>query len=352
VATMRRSAARIEQLGVQGLDAAALRSEMLAQLRSAMSVDAAFFATVDPVTMLFTSAYADEPLAAATALFLENEYGQDDVNKFVELAEAPDPVASLDHLTRGRRADSVRYRDLLAPLGLGDEVRVALTAGGQCWGVLCLHRSEATAGFDEEELRFLAQVGPLMADGLRRAVTHGALSPATPTPLGPGIIVVGDDMGVRSMSLFAQHWLEEIADDERSRGLDLPVTVYAAVARAFASADAVDGAPVAARVRRATGGWIAVHASPMLGGDDRSVVVVLEAASPTEVSSLLLAAHGLTPAQSRVVALVLRGHSTRAIVDELHISSHTVQEHLHAVFDRLGIGSRRELVAALSGRPH
>jgi DNA-binding CsgD family transcriptional regulator len=40
------------------------------------------------------------------------------------------------------------------------------------------------------------------------------------------------------------------------------------------------------------------------------------------------------------------------MVDELHISSNTLQEHLHAVFDKLGVGNRRELIAALSGRPH
>jgi DNA-binding CsgD family transcriptional regulator len=68
------------------------------------------------------------------------------------------------------------------------------------------------------------------------------------------------------------------------------------------------------------------------------------------VSSLVLAAHGLTAAQSRVVALVLQGRSTPSIVKELHISANTLQEHLHAVFDKLGIGSRRELVAALSAR--
>jgi DNA-binding CsgD family transcriptional regulator len=51
-----------------------------------------------------------------------------------------------------------------------------------------------------------------------------------------------------------------------------------------------------------------------------------------------------------VAALVLQGHSTQQIVNELRISAHTVQEHLGAVFDKFGIGSRRELVAALSAR--
>jgi DNA-binding CsgD family transcriptional regulator len=70
-----------------------------------------------------------------------------------------------------------------------------------------------------------------------------------------------------------------------------------------------------------------------------------------QISSVLLSAHGLTDAQSRVVALVIRGHSTREIVGQLHISAHTVQEHLTAAFDKFGVRSRRELVAAvMSGR--
>jgi DNA-binding CsgD family transcriptional regulator len=62
---------------------------------------------------------------------------------------------------------------------------------------------------------------------------------------------------------------------------------------------------------------------------------------------MVLAAHGLTPAQHRVATLVLQGRSTAEIVTALHISANTLQEHLRAVFDRFGVGSRRELVAAL-----
>jgi DNA-binding CsgD family transcriptional regulator len=48
--------------------------------------------------------------------------------------------------------------------------------------------------------------------------------------------------------------------------------------------------------------------------------------------------------------LVLRGRSTQQIMNELGISVYTVQEHLRQVFDKFGVGSRRELVAALIPR--
>lgn len=44
---------------------------------------------------------------------------------------------------------------------------------------------------------------------------------------------------------------------------------------------------------------------------------------------------------------MLRGYSTKQIVSQLAISQYTVQEHLKAVFDKLGVGSRQELAAAL-----
>jgi hypothetical protein len=124
----------LERLGNAGLDVVEFRRESLGMLRSLVSVDAAFFATVDPATLLFTGALAEEPLAAATPLFLDNEFGHDDVNKFAWLAGATDTVGTLDHVTRGDRTTSSRYREVLRPLGLGDELHVALVSGGRCWG--------------------------------------------------------------------------------------------------------------------------------------------------------------------------------------------------------------------------
>src|SRR5215469_7282616 len=213
-----------------GLDVSGLREDVLRRLRRILPVDAAFFATVDPMTLLFTSAAADEPLGAATALFLENEFGRDDVNKFAALAESADPVASLDRATRGQRPSSARYREIMGPLGLGDELRAALVTKNNCWGVLCLHREDASHGFDAREIDLIRRLAPHVAEGLRRAVTIGPVAAADAEAAGPGIIVLDANMAVVSMSHEAERWLAEIGEADWPGTSELPTPVYSAAA--------------------------------------------------------------------------------------------------------------------------
>jgi DNA-binding CsgD family transcriptional regulator len=148
----------------------------------------------------------------------------------------------------------------------------------------------------------------------------------------------------------AEQWMADLRDP---RWMDpgcgsLPAAVYVAARRAAYPDPGVDAAAVT-RVRTGGGDWLSIHASRLGGPAGQQTAVVVESAQPVQMASLYLDAHGLTPAQSRVAALVLQGRSTRQIVNELHISSYTVQDHLRAVFEKFGIGSRRELVAALLG---
>jgi len=93
-----------------------------------------------------------------------------------------------------------------------------------------------------------------------------------------------------------------------------------------------------------------VHASRLQGAaGEHRIAVVVEPIEKHATLSLLLSAHGLTPREVEVARLVLRGASTRAIADTPHISSHTVRDHLKAVFDKVGVHSRRNLVGQLLG---
>ncbi|RZT16915.1 GAF domain-containing protein [Kribbella sp. VKM Ac-2569] len=315
-----------------GLDADQLRSEALARLRDVLTVDAAFFATVDPATVLFTSAVADEPLGAVTDQFMANEFGQDDVNKFAVLAGGPEAVGSLGQATRGDWGSSPRYVEVMRPLGLGDELRAALMSNGRCWGVLCLHREDAEAGFGEQEVQLVRRLAPHLGEGLRRGL-RGGLYQATGT--GPGVVVLDAGLRVESVSPEAEYWLDELGAPQ-----ELPVAVRSVVARMRA-----DRTTARLKVRTRRGEWLGLQASKL--GENGQTAIVIEPVTPAQLGSLLLDLHGLTPAQQRVTELLLRGYSTRQIVERLCLSPHTVQEHVRASFDKVGVGSRRELVSVL-----
>jgi DNA-binding CsgD family transcriptional regulator len=329
-----------------GLGVDEFRTRSLQRLRRLVTIDAAFYATVDHTTMVMTSALSEEPLAAEALRFLDNEYAADDVNKFTAI-DRPAAIDSLDRATGGDRTTSARYRDLMAPMGLGDEVRLALRSRSRCWGVMCLHREDGTAGFTDDEIDVLRTVAPILGEGLRRGLALTAGTAGVAMPGGPGVLVLDPDLHVVSANPQAELWLGQVDDRDWPSSLHLPISVLGAAASVLDTRS--EDTHTRTRVRRTNGGWMTVHASPLLG-DRGQTVVVLDTPELDELTSLALAAHGLTPAQCRVAELVLRGRSTQQIVNELHISANTVQEHLRAVFDKFGIGSRRELVAALNAR--
>ena len=115
-----------------GLDSRTLRVETIKRLRKVIPIDVFFFATADPATLLFTGTVVDEILERATPQFLENEFLQDDVNKFSRLARSATPVGSLIQATQRELEQSPRYQEILAPLALGDELRAALITSGVC----------------------------------------------------------------------------------------------------------------------------------------------------------------------------------------------------------------------------
>jgi DNA-binding NarL/FixJ family response regulator len=79
----------------------------------------------------------------------------------------------------------------------------------------------------------------------------------------------------------------------------------------------------------------------------RSVVVTIEKAPWSAVGRMTLAARGLTTHEQDVAVMVLKARRPKVIATALHLSPHTVQDHLKAVFRKLGVSSRREMIARL-----
>jgi DNA-binding CsgD family transcriptional regulator len=330
-----------------GLDSGSLQAELLDGLQRMVPFDAAFCATADPATLLFTGAVLREIPSESTPRFLANEFLDDDVNKFRSLAGARSPVDWLDRATEGLRDRSARYREIMEPLGLGDELRAAFRAGGACWGFLCLHREDGPQGFTADEARIIASLSPHVGEGLRRSLL-AATAATNPDPDGPGVLVVAEDGSLVASTPAGERWLWELDGSDPNDGrLALAVQAVVAGLAAIQTHGATVEQP-SVRLRTLSGRWVVVHASTMAGlGEGRHVAVVIEPAKPAELTPIILLAHGLTTREGQVARLAIQGKTNKRVARDLRISEHTVEDHLKAIFAKVGVSSRGELTARI-----
>jgi DNA-binding CsgD family transcriptional regulator len=341
------------------LDSRTLRVEVLKRLQTVIPFDCTFFSTTDPATLLFTSSLLDFTLPTWARLrLIENEYLQDDFNKFLDLLKNHLPVGVLSEQTQDELRRSQRYRDILTPLALGDEMRATFVSNAACWGTLCLHRERGAPEYTAAEAAFLAQLTPHIAEGLRKALLLAHASTTT-APDGPGILVLSDDLSVVTMNPTAEYWLAELAEAERGDKQALPHIILAVVARLQTiEREIAAAAPAMPKVRLHTpsGQWLMLYASRLNpSGEHGQVAVMFEVAHPVEIAPLIMQAYHLTKREGEVTQLILQGCATTEIAATLRVSSNTVQDHLKAIFEKVNVRSRRELtgrIFAQQYQPH
>jgi DNA-binding CsgD family transcriptional regulator len=166
--------------------------------------------------------------------------------------------------------------------------------------------------------------------------------------IAPGVVVLHPNHMLAAITGEAERLLADIADYSAQSGR-LPAAVYAAAAclQSLDRGTALPNASPTVRVRTISGGWLLVHATHLHGSADGDIAVIIEPAHPGRNAPLMLSSLGLTPRESEIALLVLRGASTKAIGQELHLSTYTVKDHLKSIFDKTGVRSRRDLVAQI-----
>jgi DNA-binding CsgD family transcriptional regulator len=235
----------------------------------------------------------------------------------------------LSQATDGQPQRSLRWQEMLRPGGFDGELRVSFVDGAGCWGSLILVRDRGRADFDPETVRAVERLAGTLVAGLRRTVVAQQATVEQPSQ-GPGLVVLDRHGQVESLTPAAHHWLDHLGQD--------PPVLSAVAATAQASG------PAQARVRSPTGQWLILHGARLDGDPQGRVSVIIEPPRPDELAPLLVAAYGLSDREQTVTALVFQGRSTRQIARALQISPYTVQEHLTAIFDKVGVHSRGELV--------
>jgi DNA-binding CsgD family transcriptional regulator len=263
---------------------------------------------------------------------------------FAELARAGTSAVGM-HAGMGSDVDrSMRVRELVhAALGCTDELRIVASAGRHLWGGVAMFRD---APYVDNEIEFVSALSGLLARGLRVGLLAGVTAePPARTTAGPAVMVFDTDARLQQASVGAESRLAELVRDGDGA---LPHAVIGAlVAAAWHYATGETNVLPASRLRLRSGEWVVLHASPLTGADGStpSVVITIEGARPPEIVPLVVAAFDLTPRERDVTQLVLQGVDTRGIATTLHVSPHTVQDHLTSIFNKTGVSTRRELVA-------
>jgi len=266
----------------RGLDLAAFLEAADRTLVSVLPFDDSCWLTLDPATLLPTSHFTREHGIEVLMALAANEFLEDDLNKFADLARAKPPVGTLYAATQGDLHRSPRFTKVLAPYGHedGDELRAVFMDGDSAWGCVALHRHQGR--FHANEVALIADIGGYIAEGIRRAILTTALGGDDGTD-PPGLILLREDDSVESLTPAASFWIGEILDSTADSG-ELPLIVASVAHRARQALAERTQEVAQARVPRRAGGWLILDASLM--GDDPTgrVGVIVHPASAPQIS--------------------------------------------------------------------
>lgn len=356
VALEERTFSEVKRLCCAGIDGPELLGEVIERLRRVIPFEAYCASTTDPASGLVTHSLAEEMGGAEeAAIFFDRLYFEHGLDHLRSMVQSRLPVKLLSESAEGRLERSVRYLELLRPLGLAHEMSSVFTDGGYMWGSMDLIREKDRPDFEPRQVALLRRIAPHLGSGLKTA----ALRTQTPAKLDgadvPGVLTLDRLGNVTQYTPAAERWLRDLEDLSPGwrewNGLPPAVRmVVLALRRALKpeSERDVESQP-RLRARTRSGRWLTLYGSLTEATAERpsETVVVVEPTKPEEVLPFSIAAYGLSPREEEVVKLVVRGLSTTGISQTLFISEYTVQNHLRSVFEKVGVRSRGELVKRL-----
>lgn len=352
-AALQRHRRELVRLAHAGQDAATLLDESVRVLGAAIPCEAGCWHSLDPATLIETS-YRAFNLPLENPLAAEIEYLHDDYNQFASLVRASRHSSILSVATGGAPERSLRYRELLLPMGLPHELRSAFVDDASGWGSVCLLRERSSGDFEACEASLLEEVAAHLGHGLRAAALLRAASSRTEEATAPGLVLLDERHRLDSMNAAAERWLDALATAPAGAAREdvLPYVVHAVAAKARAAGDDSRSSPARARVTTARGVSLVLHGCRMRSAGQTRIAVVLEAERSPNAAPPVDLASKLTPREGEVAMHLLQGYSTKQIARSLGISPYTVQEHCTAIFDKAGVRSRRELVGTVFRRLH
>lgn len=352
-----RTFSEIKRLSAANLEGPELLRRTAERLSKSVPFGAYCASTVDPASRLITHGIAEgmggEEDAESGNAYFDRIYFEEDLPVMNEMLRERRTVQLLSETTGGELERSLRYREMLRPLGFGYELGGAFV-DGSLWGSMDLIREEGDLDFTNGEVALIRRIAPHIGAGLKAAALRSRATAEQNSPDVPGVLTLDLSGKIVSHTPSAEHWLRDLEDlHPHWRDEDLPMTVRmvsGALKHALAPRSDNDLNLIPrVRVRGRSGRWLALYGSLTEPSGDRpgETVIVIGPAKPDEVAWLNVAAYGLSPREEEVVELLVRGFTNRQISQTLFISEHTVQRHLSNIFEKVGVRSRKTLMKRL-----
>lgn len=268
--------------------------------------------------------------------FWDNELTEPDFLKFSDLARSVEPVATLHATVDGDLDRSPRHRNLYAPLGAVDELRIAFVVGSSCLAIGTFVRSASDGVFPPEEIAEVRRLIPIANRVLRNAMGRVR----SQRRREPVVLVFDQEDRLVATTPGGRRVLDQLRieiDDE------MPALLRVAAARVRCSRSPQT---LTTRVQERSGEWLRMHAAH-IEENPGAVAFTIAPASPDDIVYSLLDSYGLTERETEISLCVIRGLSSKDIASELLISVHTVRDHIKVIFTKAGVASRGELMAQL-----
>jgi DNA-binding CsgD family transcriptional regulator len=280
-----------------------------------------------------------------------------------------EPIIQSEVTPRETWARNPYYREWIQPQGLYDCVAITLAREPTLMSALAFGVHEQHGPITNAQMEALR----LLAPHLRRAVVigrhfdHEATAASTFAAaidaLSAGVILLDEKMSAVYVNPLARDMLANqdfiyIRNGELTLSQTVPNELLRkGVSQAASKESDIDRRSIAIPIRRGDNSPTVVQVLPLNAGALRphvaqsavaAVFISRAADAPQIPADTLSILYNFTPAETRVVELIVSGKAPADIADHLGISLATVRTHLARVFEKTGCSRQAELVAMVS----
>ena len=327
----------VDRLAAKPTDTRVLRAQVLDRLRRDVAFDWYAWVLTDPATTVGVDPLADLPDLSVLPTVVRLKY-LTVANRWTSL----DGAAALG----GHAADSPLWREVQDGYGIMDVASVVFTDRFGCWGFLDLW---STRAYDADDVALLGELAPALTRARRRRQARTfSVVPAAPASSieGPVVLLLGDDLRIVGQTGASQEWLRLLLPPPGAMA-PIPACAFNVAAQLLAREHGVDDHEPTARIHLAGGFWVTLRASRV--EPSHLIAVTIEPTTSAGRMDVFARANGLSHRENELVTLLAQGADTAEAARRMHLSPHTVQDHLKSVFAKTGTHNRRILLSHALG---